>query len=299
MSFGAQFLTQGPEPLLKLDRGWGRLQREIHLPFGTCHFLHLTEDQHRGLDSLDVRTAPLSHQHMDIEVRSAEPGFFRDIVWDGRNYELEFDYGPDRVSWAGDGFLVELDLGDGPGACRLWTRIDDPAHFAGVVQNLLRIVTAYRLLEAGGLLLHSAGIRVDDGAMVFFGISGAGKSTVAAAAVGRGNEVFSDDLNAVFPVPDGYVVAAVPFTGDLDKSTTTREQLPLTALYRLRQSDRNRVVPLTVSEAVARLAVCAPYVNVDANRQARLLDVLMTLASAIPPNALEFQKPVDFWGEVL
>lgn len=299
MSFGEQFLSNGPEPLLSLTQGWGEASRDIHLPFGTCRFDNLTESQHRALDTLDVRDAPLDRAHVDIDVRSADPGAFRNIAWDGLEYELEFDYRPDRVSWTGDGFLVELETGDGPRACRLWTRVNEPAHFAGVAQNVLRIVAAYRLLDIGGVLLHSAAVAPNEETLLFYGTSGAGKSTIAASALALGLTVLSDDLNALLPAADGFVVASVPFTGDLDHVPDRLAPSPLAALYQIRQAAENATTQLQASQAVAGLAVCSPFVNIDPHRQAGLLDVLTQLAARVPPEKLLFTKPVDFWEGVI
>jgi hypothetical protein len=298
MSFGAQFLTTGPEPLLSQKQGWGEVSRDIHLPFGTCHFDHLTEVQHAALDTLDIQDRPLCEAHVSIDVRLADPRAFRTIEWNGRDYELEFEYRPDRVSWAGDGFFVELETGDDPCACRLWTRVNDSAQFAGVTQNVLRIVAAYRLLSVGGLLLHSAAVVPKKAALLFYGISGAGKSTIAASGLAQGFTLFSDDLNALVPTRDGFVVAAVPFTGDLDHATGALEPSPVDTLYQIRQSTENTATELPGSRAVASLAVCSPFVNVDPHRQAPLLDVLTRLAARVPPKTLLFRKPVDFWGEL-
>ena len=213
--------------------------------------------------------------------------------------EVDAQYRPDRVSWAGDGFLVELEMGDGPCACRLWTRVNDSAHFAGVVQNVLRIIAAYRLLAIGGVLLHSAAVVAKQGeTLVFFGISGAGKSTIAASALELGHAVYSDDLNALVPTRDGFVVASVPFTGELDHAPDRLAPSPLTALYQIRQAEENATSELQVSAAIARLAVCSPSVNIDPHRQASLLDVLAGLSARIPPKKLLFRKPVDFWEGV-
>ena len=233
MSFGARFLMTDRQTLVSSGAAWGDTNRHIHLPFGTCHFLQLTPSQHRGLHALDVNRISLRDAHVHIHVCSVDSGAFRTIDWRGREYALEFEYRPDRICWAGDGFLAELETNGGHAVCHLWTVVSDTKHFAGIAQNLLRVIAAYRLLETGGLLLHSAGVGVGSSAVLFFGTSGAGKSTVAASALEQGHAVFSDDLNAVIPLEDGYAIAAVPFTGDLDKSTASQQQLSVSALYRI------------------------------------------------------------------
>jgi hypothetical protein len=298
MSFGDLFLATDTSRLLATAEPWGDEARDIHLPFGACRLLQLTAEQYRALDGLDRGHQLENMPGLEIRAWKTQAQAFNSIDWRNKEYDLEFDYETDGVLLAGDGFLARLDLGDVV-ACQLWTRINDPELFAGVAQNLLRVVTAYCLLQRKGVLLHSSGIGVDESAIVFFGRSGAGKSTVAASALEQGHDVFSDDLNAVIPVESGYAVAAVPFTGDLRHSTVNGGRLPLTAIYQLRQSGRNATERLSVPEAVARLAACSPFVNVDPHRQAALLDALTSLVTSVPTGELFFRKPVDFWGEVI
>ena len=64
-----------------------------------------------------------------------------------------------------------------------------------VIENYLRLVTAYAALSMGGVLFHSAGVVVDGRAYLFVGRSGAGKSTLARLALATGTDILSDDNN--------------------------------------------------------------------------------------------------------
>lgn len=60
------------------------------------------------------------------------------------------------------------------------------------------------LTQRGALVLHANAIEIESKAVLILGGSGAGKSTTAAALVGRGHTVLSDDVAAVrTTAPDG------------------------------------------------------------------------------------------------
>jgi hypothetical protein len=76
----------------------------------------------------------------------------------------------------------------------------DPA--PGVNPELLRVLLmgrmmAYLLRQRGWLPLHASGVWIDGQAVLFLGVSGAGKSTTAAAFHSRGHQVITDDVGAV------------------------------------------------------------------------------------------------------
>jgi hypothetical protein len=174
--------------------------------------------------------------------------------------------------------------------------------FLGVVENHLRLVVAYHLLAMGGVLLHSSGLvhRESQGAHLFLGPSGAGKTTVARLGRERGLAVLSDDMNAVLPTGDGTgaTVCRVPFAGDptlTDPGISPEDRLPLRTLARLRQGRASRLSTLEPAAALAALAACAPFVNRDPHRQVALLENLAALQRAVPPVELEFPKTGGFW----
>lgn len=72
----------------------------------------------------------------------------------------------------------------------------------GADADLLRVLLmgrmmAFLLRQRGWLSLHASGIAIGGEAVLFLGISGAGKSTIAAAFHARGHQVITDDVGAV------------------------------------------------------------------------------------------------------
>lgn len=73
---------------------------------------------------------------------------------------------------------------------------------AGAEEGLVRLFLlgsglGALLMQRGLLLLHGSCIRVRNGAVVFLGCSGRGKSTLATAFHARGHEVLADDVTAL------------------------------------------------------------------------------------------------------
>ncbi len=76
---------------------------------------------------------------------------------------------------------------------------------------LLGPVLAVLLRQRGLLVLHAAAVEVNDGAVLFLGGSGWGKSTIAAALHQRGHRVVTDDVAAVDVLAAGpLVLCGVP-----------------------------------------------------------------------------------------
>ena len=243
---------------------------------------------------------PGADRPVELSVFAAPPRSFRRTVPAGWRYSFDLDPRPERLRLAGWGFCALLERRAG-GAWRagLWVTPGDRRGFLGACTNLLRVVAAYRLLDAGGALLHSAavahgGLRGGDGTL-FVGRSGAGKSTVARQARGLGLGVLSDELAALIPVPGGCAVAALPFAGDLEPAREPVPPLRLVRVLLLEQAGRDALVPASRARAVAAAAACAPWINADPHRATVLLDNLGRLLAGVEVARLEFTRGGGFW----
>lgn len=81
------------------------------------------------------------------------------------------------------------------------------ADMASVRLFLLGSALGAALMQRGHFLLHGNAVEVDGRCMVCVGPSGIGKSTLAAAFLGRGHRVLSDDVVAV--TPEGLALPGV------------------------------------------------------------------------------------------
>jgi hypothetical protein len=168
------------------------------------------------------------------------------------------------------------------------------ALFGSIVENMLRVLIAYDVLNRGGVMLHSAAIVRDRVAAALFGHSGAGKSTVSELALAAGCSVVSDDINLIEPCGDAWCVTPVPFSGTLGLASDLDEPIPLHGLFRLLKSDRDGLRPCSPGQSVALLSGCAPFVNRDVHRAGQLMKVLVALSASLPVRGLEFTRGPSF-----
>lgn len=170
-----------------------------------------------------------------------------------------------------------------------------------VLQNFLRIVTAHRAVDRGGVLLHSVGVVHDGRAVILAGRSNVGKTTLARKAASAGFKVLSDDINLLLPEGSGYRAFKVPFTGELGRlpdHDTGNASYPLAGLALLTQASALNASTLGSAAAVAGLLVACPFVNDDAEEFPALFDVLTRLVDRTPVIRLGVARE-DSWDAVL
>jgi hypothetical protein len=314
MSFGATFLRR-PEcfPAALEGEPWGEHELTLTLPGGPYRFTGLSAAQRQSALATfpgwaaapdaagttgSTGSTGSAGAAVAVAVRRRAAGDFLPVDVRGWDYALDFDCQPAALRLAGLGLLGRLDWRPALAAA-LWTPVDGGELFPGVFENFFRVLVAYRLLDLGGVILHSAGVVKDGAAFLFLGRSGAGKTTVSRLSLARGAEVLSDDLNALCPdAAAGCLVHKLPFTGDLGERRGVRRPVPLAALLRLEQDTRDALLPLSRAETLACMLACAPFANVDPCRRERLEAALLALLAAAAPAAyaLRFSLGGGFWS---
>jgi len=209
-------------------------------------------------------------------------------------FSLDFDYGRTAVVFAGYGIAGRFDRNRSSDGA-LWSPVDSGERFRLVFENCLRVVAAYRLLNEGGVLLHSAGVVRDNRALIFFGKSGAGKSTIARLGLAEKYAILSDDMNAVRPEGPGFCAWPLPFAGDYRSHQVARECIPLAGLFRIEHATKHTVERLAAAISVASLVVCSPFVNRDPHCQDALISSLEALVATTPCAALKFVPDEGLW----
>ena len=299
MTDGAAFLAH-PDlfPARRGGEAWGASTVTIALPGGPYRFSGLAAAQVEAVRARFgahlIEEAAAAVETLVFRMGEEE---FREIDTRGWEYGLDLDPTPDAVRLAGLRLAGRLDWRPGLSGS-LWTPDAGSEAFAGIFENFFRVLTAYRLLERGGALVHGAAVVSGGRSVLALGRSGAGKTTFARLARARQAEVLSDDLNALRRTAEGTVVEKLPFTGDLGDAASPLGSFPLAALLRLEKSPDDELVPLRRAEAIGLLLACSPYVNVDPHRREALLANLMVLlpAAGDPPAwALRFALAGGCW----
>jgi hypothetical protein len=297
LRFGGRFLRQ-PDlfPARLAGRAWGERSLAVDFAGGPYFVTGLSPEQEaiaRERFADFCVSAPTSRERVECRVFRAATEEFPTVDPRGFELTLDLDHERDAVRVAGLGLMARLEWRPTL-AAGVWTASPGGEAFPGALENVLRVLTAYRVAEEGGALLHSAGIVAGGGAWIFVGRSGAGKTTLSRLSLAEGRTVLSDDLNAVLPSATGHTVAPVPFAGDC--RGPAGGAFSLAAVCQLRQGDRNGLSSLSPAEGLAALAAAAPYVNQDPHRIDRLLSNLEGIAEAFPVRRLTFALAGGVWG---
>ncbi len=307
MSFAAELL-HFPDlfPVRHSGERWGGEQLVLEFAGGPYVLTGLSQRQRDGLSRRWAGLCgerPIARDAVEIRVFRAPASDFRRLESrPGRGYPLELDPAPTAVRVASRRFVGRLDWRRELRAA-LWTPVEGPAdERVGVFENFLRVLAAYRLSEAGGVLLHSAGIVHQGRAYLFVGPSGAGKTTLARVSRDDGKRILSDDMNAVRPAAAGggdWVAEKLPFAGDLGREPGPVGSYPLAGLFRLRKASAPARTPVEPARAVAALVANAPFVNSDPHRLDPLVASLERLLDRRPLELLSFRPDAGFWPVVL
>jgi hypothetical protein len=307
MSFGAEFL-RFPDlfPGRPAGEPWGDRSLALDVAGGPYRFSGLSAVQAAAVRERfgGLCGDPAGGEAVAVRVFRAPAADFAEIDTRGWEYALDFDYAPGSVRVAGMRLMVRLDwpagFGHGLGGS-LWTCETAGEEWTSVFENAFRVLAAYRLLETGGALIHSAGIAGaslsgEAAGYLLLGPSGAGKTTASRLALEEGATVLSDDLNAVVREGEEARMVKLPFTGDLGDRAGAPASVPLRALLRLAKGDGEKLRPLSRAAALGGLVAASPFVGRDPWRREALLDRLERLARVVPAWELTFPLGARLWS---
>jgi hypothetical protein len=161
------------------------------------------------------------------------------------------------------------------------------------VDTVLRIVHSLLLAPAGGLLLHaSGGIRGGRG-VLFSGVSGAGKTTIARLAP-RDVQLLTDEISYLRREADGFRVYGTPFSGELGIQGED-VSAPLAAIHLIEHGASNRFERVPEAEAVRRLMRNTLFFAQEKRLVADVFSTVCELARRVPVYRLEFLPDARVW----
>jgi hypothetical protein len=297
MSFGAGFLRH-PDlfPARRSGEPWGDRALSLDVAGGPYLLSGLASPQEEALrQRFGPLCGPVAGGGTATAVFRAPAADFLPIDTRGWEYTLDLDPTPGALRVAGLRLMARLDWTPAI-AGALWTPETVGEEWTSVCENYLRLLTAHRLLEEGGALLHSAGVSDGEAAWLLLGPSGAGKTTASRLCLAGGATVLSDDLNAVLFAGEGARLRKLPFTGDLGERAGGPASVPLRAVLRLAQGEAEGLRRLSPAAALAALVAAAPFVNRDPWRREALLAVLERLARAVPAWEVTFSREGRLWA---
>jgi hypothetical protein len=207
---------------------------------------------------------------------------------------VNWDEGPTTSK----GIISRLDM---PGVCGRINHESWQASLALKDENsfwaldyLVKRICAYRALDDGGLLFHSAGLLVEGKVYLFTGHSGAGKSTLV--TLSSQALALNDELVLLRQIGGTWRAYGTPFWNDdaVCREGQTADG-PVAGIYVLVQDQDVFLEPLNSAIASSELVANCPVVNADSLTIPYLLRRCRSLAEMMGVQRLHFRKDPDFW----
>jgi len=164
------------------------------------------------------------------------------------------------------------------------------------LDSVLRILHSLILAERGGFLLHSASAICEGSAVLFSGVSGAGKTTMSRLAP-PGVTLLTDEISYLQPSDGSYAAFGTPFAGELARSGENCSA-PAAALFFLEQGPENRLDEIAPAEAVRRLMRNILFFAEDPLLVEKLLVTACDFVAKVPVRRLTFYPDSRVWDEV-
>jgi len=261
----------------------------------------------------DVSSARFDLAGLPIEVRASTPGALDDLApiyarfptdraplltidiarVDGFDRERTAEYPAFQRSTLPDGRL-RVERFDAEGEVSVG---DLPLHAsfrvgpsANSLEACLRIAASLALPRDGALILHSSAVVHAGRALVFTGVSGAGKSTISSllADAYPSCTKIADELLVLRQTDDGWHVMVPPYLGPAGIDHGARA--PLAAVHFLVQADHDRREPIATTVALRELLRHVLVYVVDARTAEHVLGLGATLTRDVPFYRLHFRK---------
>lgn len=206
------------------------------------------------------RMRQVSTRRFDVEIQDAQIGAWR------KTAEMADDFATGTLF---------------PSPCSLRTGPLRPFHHP---QD--RAIVVGRFCHLEGVMVHSSCVWVEGKVLLFAGVSGAGKTTIARLWRSHGATVLNDERNLVRMCDGATWAGASPWHGEDNQVSALTG--PLAAVFCLKQSTHNDLRPLPVTESVVRL-LTATFVPVFVPEgPARVVETWGKVLEQVPAYELSF-----------
>ncbi len=214
-------------------------------------------------------------------------------------HNMEFDDEESSLTHQIEGHTIQRDfvavINQDATLCSFDATLDDGAH------NFFRWFLSPLLIQKNKLMIHSSAILAHDSkkAYLFFGPSGAGKTTISELASPR--KILSDDMN-VLHLEKGELLCSAGGVGGLYKP-----QVPIDKKYKIEnifwliQDKHSSISSSTKKEQFKYLlATCAnlPLGNINKTLEDELFSLSESILSHKEIQKLRFPKEISIWSMI-
>ena len=234
-------------------------------------------------------------QRYHLFLLQGEPQFQIEITWE-KNTSLvgfsipDISFQNNQVNLSGREFSGYCDVKERHAS--LVIGVTTPV---AAVDYFLRVVFAFLIFQAEGMMVHGAGILHNGSGYLFFGRSGSGKTTVSHSSVN--DEVLNDDLVAVVPQGNTWKMYSTPFWNPTQVKPKPLAA-PLTAMYRLVQDNKAYLESFKTGQALAEFMANIPIISSSPAQSECLMERCITLLRQVPAYRLHFLPDASFWGVI-
>ena len=160
------------------------------------------------------------------------------------------------------------------------------------IEHFIRVVTAIRIFNLGGLLVHAAGLERNGQGFLFTGHSGAGKTTVC--RVSTDCHILNDDMVILCSGSSGWMMSATPFWNPTQVPPGSGS-VPLHMILHLKQAKQHKIEEVPLSRAIADLLTHIPAVSQTPFYTSVLLQRCHEIITNAVVRELQFLPDSGFW----
>ncbi len=239
-----------------------------------------------GADAIQADNAPDDERYV-VKVDSAPATLFKDIRLKGELYNLSLSPRNDHIIVAGPHFYGHISSHERVAHLLISEKAD--SYMISAFANMLRVVMAFEVLHADGIVLHAcAYVGAREQAHLFFGRSTDGKSTLGHRVHGAGGDVLSDDYCCVTYENGLYWVEGVPLSGELGHTIRPRHRFRLSTIGTLTKNATLDLSPLNSLGAQLKMFAATPFVVADPTHHDLLMKRCGEMTSRLKPVNLSF-----------
>lgn len=169
--------------------------------------------------------------------------------------------------------------------------VPDPRAF----NTALRVIYSFLLASESGFLIHAAAVESHGRAHLFFGPSGAGKTTMTRLSQREGKRILTDEMAAVRFDGRRWLVYGTPFWGEF-QGISVADAVELAGMFRLVKAGHLGISPAGAPEMLTALMQTVVSFGNQEHTTQQLLDMVSEILGSVPALNIEFGKTDNPWS---